>query len=673
MVEIPKQKFVMKRFIRLFGLLMIMAIIGITPAWAQEEGDDILDISLEDLMNITVTSASKKEEKEFDAPSIITTISSKEIEDFGGSNLYEILERSPGFYGLSSYIFRKNSIGLRGDLPGHINPRILFLINGRPFRESVLGGQNVGILTSFPVNSIKQIEIIRGPGSVLYGSNAYVGVVNIITKESIEPELQVQGGIGSFGSNMVQLNGGTSLGELKINGGVNFLKSDGWHFADSTVVRGPNRLFGENDFGEDIFASNLQLNFKGFSLSGYYGSNKMGHITPATSAPGIYESNRTFIDLGYTGEVITDFYSISANVTYNRINDEFDNGFFNGGTSIQKPQSSDYVLEITNFLTLNEKLEMIIGGSVYKLSGEYATGDDAVFAVPSYDKQWLHGYLQADYQATDWLKLVAGGQLNKVGDLKTNFVPRLAAIASFSSGVGAKVMYGQAFRAPYAAETKIFSPPSIQGNPDLVPENISTFEAQFYYGAEKLRTSITYFNSNQTDLITRIPNPDPSTGASLVYTNLGELQSQGFEIEGKYSLNDVFYLDGSYSFQTSEDNNGNKNISRIPQHMFKLGGSVNLKNYANLGIFNAFYSNPIDSETASDGLSQLNSFNWLTARLNVKLDKILNLDHPSVGLIVEGVNLLDQKVYNPEIVFRSFNAVQNKQGLGINVSAYVKF
>ncbi len=163
-------------------------------------------------------------------------------------------------------------------------------------------------------------------------------------------------------------------------------------------------------------------------------------------------------------------------------------------------------------------------------------------------------------------------------------------------------MYGQAFRAPYAAETKIFSPPSVQGNPDLVPENISTFETQLYYGAEKLRASITYFSSNQTDLITRIPNPDQASPVSLFYTNLGELQSQGIEVEGKYSLSDVMYIDASYAFQKVEDGNGNKNVSRIPQHMFKLGASLAYKGYANLGVFNAFYSSPIDIETASDGL-----------------------------------------------------------------------
>lgn len=661
----------MKQFVKMLTVGLITGGLFVPSASAQRM-EDLMEVSLKDLMNATITSASKKEEKAFDAPSVITTITAKDIETFGGSSLYEILERSPGFYGLSSFVFRKNAIGLRGDLPTHVNPRILFLINGRPFRESIFGGQNAGILTTFPIFSIKQIEIIRGPGSVLYGSNAYVGVVNIITKDPDEPELNVRGGGGSFGTSTLQIDGGTSVGNLKINGGFNYLKSTGWQFSDSTRTRGPNRQFGENDFGEDILAANLQLNYKGFSLSGFYGANDLGHITPTTSEPGIYKVRRAFIDLGYAGDVIPDVYSISANITYNNIHDEFDTGFMDGLSSVRRPQANDYVFEVTNFLTVNSKFEITVGGSLYSLSGEWTTRDTTVI-IPSYSDRWFHGYLQADYKPTDWLKLVLGGQLNKVADLDLNFVPRLAAIASFKSGFGAKIMYGQAFRAPYPVETDIFSPPILIGDPDLKPENISTFETQLFYTKDKTRIAISYFNSNQTDLVSRIPNTDPSSGVSLTYTNLGELKSQGFEIEAKHSLTSTFYLDGSYSFQTNKDDNGNKNVSRLPQHMLKLGAALDVKGYMNLGVFNSFYSSPFDNDASVEGLNQLSAFSWLTARLDVKVDKLVNLDYPKIGLVLEGVNLLDEEVYNPEIVFNNYNAVRNKQGLGVNVTAYVKF
>lgn len=650
-------------------LILVISCCVSTTLNAQQQEVDLYSMSLEDLMNLTVTSASKKEEKAVNAPSIITTITAKEIESFGGSNLYEILERSPGFYGVSSFFFRKNSIGLRGSLPSHVNAQVLFLINGRPFRESVFGGQNVGILTSFPVNSIKQIEIIRGPGSVLYGSNAYVGVVNVITKDSAEPELNVLAGTGSFGTKKLSVDGGTSLGAVQVNGGVNFLKSDGWHFADSTRTRGPNRLFGEADLGEDILSANLQLKYKGFSLSSFYGTNDIDNIAIVTSTPGVYKSKRIFLDLGYAADIIPGVYNLSTNITYNKIDDEYDNGLSNA-TSTQFPSSNDYVFELTNFFTLSEQLEVTLGGSFSRQAGE-SERSDGQFTVAPFSDNWFNGYLQAEYKPADWLKLVLGGQINKVADIDLNFVPRIAAIVVAPSGFGAKILYGEAFRAPYATETSILSPPTIAGNANLTPENISTLETQISYSTKKGTAALTYFHSKQTNLIGRIPNVDPNI--ALIYTNSGELTTQGVEVETKYAISQAFFLDGSYSFQVNEDVNGDKNVSRLPNHMIKLGGSFAVTNYANLGIFNSYYSSPFDNPSATDGLGQLGSFSWLTARLDVKLHEVMNLENQKIGLVIEGVNLLDKKVYNPEIVLGNYNAIQNKSGRGVNVSAYIKF
>ncbi len=107
--------------------------------------------------------------------------------------------------------------------------------------------------------------------------------------------------------------------------------------------------------------------------------------------------------------------------------------------------------------------------------------------------------------------------------------------------------------------------------------------------------------------------------------------------------------------------------------MLKIGGSWLAREYANLGLFNSYYSSPIDMETASEGLSGLSAFSWLTARLNLKLDKLIKMSKQEAGLTIEGINLLDVKVYNPEIILANFNAVRNKPGRAIYISAYVKF
>ena len=123
----------------------------------------------------------------------------------------------------------------------------------------------------------------------------------------------------------------------------------------------------------------------------------------------------------------------------------------------------------------------------------------------------------------------------------------------------------------------------------------------------------------------------------------------------------------------NEDDNGNRNVTRLSQHMIKLRATVDIKSYLNLGVFNSFYSSPFDNDSSVEGLDQLSSFSWLTARLDIKVDKLANLRYPKIGLVLEGVNLLDEKVYNPEVVFKNYNAVRNKAGPGVNISAYIKF
>lgn len=629
--------------------------------------EDLEELSLEDLMSLSITSASKKEENIFEAPSIVTTISASEIEMFGAQDLMEVLERATSFYGLSSVVFPQNSIGLRGDLPTHTSAHILFLIDGRPFREGVKGGQNVSILSTFPIASIQQIEIIRGPGSVLYGSNAYAGVINIITKETETPEITVQGAAGSFGTTQMRVNGGTTINNLQINGALNILNSDGWGFADSVRLRDLNRQFGQVNFGDEAIAGNLNLKYNDFSFSSYFGKNDLDHITPITSLASIYSSQRLFMDIGYNGYVIPDKYRLTINATYNQIRDEFDNGLFNA-SSTQSIEGDDYVIELTNFFEINDQIELTVGGSAYFLSGLQAAGTD--FTVENFNSEWFNGYFQGSYKPKEWLSLVAGAQINKVPNIDLNFVPRLALIGSAKNGFGGKLLFGQAFRAPYAAETNIFGPPSVVGNQNLVPETISTYEAQVFYSNDKGSISMTYFRSHQENLIVTVSNPDPDF--DLIFTNLGEQISSGIELEGKYSLTKNFYLNGSYSFQKNEDEDGNENVTRLPQHMLKIGAMYDIQGIVKIAVHNAYYSSPIVSG-GLDGLGQLSSFNWTTAKVDFNLNKALSFDHPNVSLNIRSINLLNEKVYNPEIVFANYNAVQSHPEAAYQLGVKVTF
>ena len=539
--------------------MLCLALCSVNIAFSQTD-EELSSLSLEELIEISVVSASKKSEGLQEAPSIIVTISSEEIADFGGNNLYEVLERATGFYGISSYIFPQNAIALRGDFPNHSNPNILFLINGRPFRESPKGGQNVGILTTFPLTSIKQIEIIRGPGSVLYGSNAFTGVVNVITKEYSEPEVTAFAGGGSFGTVQAMVNGGTSLGKLKISSGLQYFNQEGWDFADSTRVNGGVSQYGENKYGDNLIAGNLDLAYESFKLSGFYGYNEMGRLTGVFSEPDDYITERLFLDFGWQDTLIADVYSMSANVTYNHVNDDF------VSTVVEDIAGNDWIFELTNYFKVNEKIDLLIGGSAYSQSGEQERRGIG-FAIAPYTQEWYNAYTQFNYKTNEWLNFVAGGQINKVPNADADFVPRISAVTRFSSGFGTKLSYGEAFRAPYPGETVVMVP-AVEGEPDLIPETVSTFEAQVSHFKNKGNVALTYFRSNSSDKITRIANPTLG-GAPRIYANIGEVTSSGLELEGKYFFIGNSYLLGSYAYYTNQDENEEENVANIPAHSLK--------------------------------------------------------------------------------------------------------
>ena len=644
---------------------------------------DLFSLSLEELLNLEVTSASKKSEEIFDAPSVITSISSNEISDFGARNIYEVLERSASFYGLSSYFFPSNVVGLRGNLPTHVNPNILFLVNGRPFRESILGGQQVALLTSFPLHIINKIEIIRGPGSVLYGTSAYIGVVNIITKKKGDSEpivVDVSG--GSLSSVKVDASWLGSIKNLNINSGINFYKTKGWEFSDSLFFAGQAR-FGENNFGQNAISGFLNLDFKNFSLNTFHGKNMLGKVHNTGEAAD-YKASRSFVDLGYS-DTITNWYSLKANITYNNINDIFWENATNG--LAYELKSNDLIYELTNYFSPTDNLNFILGGSVSVLKGEQFFGDEHTvggevveYPIEPYTTIWYNSYLQADYKPTSWLKLIVGAQANKIPSTNIDLTPRIAAIVRSNNGLGVKLMYGRAFRAPSLSENEV-NVIGVRGNENVTPEKIGTFESQLFYSKEAGSVSLTYFNSKQTDIISRAPNTDTTISNNSIYVNSGRHNTWGLELEGKVIIDHRLFITGSYSYQINKNNDGIENQSLLPNSMFKLGVSYLYRDSFTFSVFNQYYSSPHNFSEINDlddrnrqGEGSLSSINWLTAKLKLNMNTLLKINKgPKIQFTTEVVNALNQTVYNPEIVFNGFDAIQTKPNRTFYVGMQLNF
>ena len=150
-------------------------------ALCQDKGQDISNLSLDSLLNVKISTASKYEQRTSEAPSAVSVIYSNDIEKFGYKTLNEVLNGIGGFY--ISYDRNYSYVGVRGfSRPTDYNDRILLLVNNHPMNENIFGASPMGTDLGLSLSSIDRIEVVRGPGSALYGTGAMFAVINIITK-----------------------------------------------------------------------------------------------------------------------------------------------------------------------------------------------------------------------------------------------------------------------------------------------------------------------------------------------------------------------------------------------------------------------------------------------------------------------------------------------------------
>ncbi|MDY6987913.1 MAG: TonB-dependent receptor [Thermodesulfobacteriota bacterium] len=655
--------------------------------FAAEKGEvldlDLLDMSLEELLEIEVTTASKRAEKVHDAPGIVTVITAKEIEQFGAVNLMDVLERAPHFYPIDSFMHRQNTTSVRGIAATHLNTQALILINHRPVRESQQGGADFPVFQAFPLEVIDRIEFVRGPGSVLYGTNAVLGVINIITKKKVEdPEFQASANYGTFDTIYSSMAGGKTSGDWQVYGGLKYLDSDGWGYKalGERHPFGGDNTYIEGDYDETHLGAMLYANYRDLTLNAFYADNDQT-VVGALGIPPLdgYEFQKLMLDVGYTHD-IRDDWDVSVNATYHMGRSGFP--FLPPPQPRKTGDTDDYVVEATTRMEASDKLNLLLGGTVYYQTGENYVDDlpsPQRYQIPEYSNDWYTGYVQADYQLTDKLKVIAGAQANKVETQGWDVVPRLGAVVHFTERLGAKVLYGEAYRSPYVVETVLDAPGALIGNPDLDPEMIETLDAQVFYSSGKYQLALTGYQSKMKDLIRMVPTPDPAY--QVTFANVDEITAYGLELEAKYIPTSELYFLGSICYQVNEDDNDVKDITRMPNWSIKAGVFYQPIPAISLGIFDSYYSKPTNIYSDSDyaGLvpamvnEDPDSFHWLTAKLTFDLSELMALDNSNLELNVFAENLFDEDVYVPEIYRKQINSVPGRPGRFIGAGLTMKF
>ncbi len=701
----------MKIRITFLSYLLLLITFQLKAQDNKMDSDSLFNLSLEDLMNISVTTASKTKEDIQSAPAIINVVSAKDMEAYGAINLTDILDRLTSVYLISTYFSPDGMVSMRGAQTGLYNTKVLILLDGRPMRESFHGGYNGVIYSMFPIDQIERIEVIRGPGSVLYGTGAYVGVINLVTK-SVIPNQKVRASAqyGQFNTKQGSLSYGDRIGEWQFSSSLYAIKNDGWNYTargETDVIRNKKNtadsvFLPPTTIKRDIggVSGLLNLKYRGLTFNNFIAGNDWATMnrTPVWPNPLPYRiaNTRYFSDLTYSKE-INEFWTATLSSTYNY----FAYRAYAPGKADDylRRYSSDLLLEFTNYFKPFLNFNLVVGGLANIQSGkgvapdtdangksvslDSSTNPNPWNTVPQYGYTWYSGYFQCDYKPSKNVKIIGGAQVNKIDGLEANVSPRLGLIISANQNLGWKILYGNAFRSPSAFERYSISPNSVAGNSGLTPERISTFESQIFYNHKKFGLSATYFYNHDSHTITRENLTQTINGVTVtqLYVNGGFLNFYGVELEGKATLGDAT-LTASFTHQNSKDDLNEEDHTGIPLNIAKMGVQYPFNKWASFGIYNSYYGhtanyylmNSTGTIITKIANPEVSAYSYMSVNIKINVQEIIGKEKfPSLTLGLFVNNVLDQQVYYPELARTNINSLPGRPGRSVYGSLLVKF
>ncbi|MBN1845563.1 MAG: TonB-dependent receptor [Sedimentisphaerales bacterium] len=558
--------------------ILLMTIPSTAPAqtvYAEDDPNSLIYKDLEELLTIEISVASKKSEPLYEAPGVVVVVPRSEFEIYGDRNLFQLMQRQPSIYARSSQVYSDNDASFRGNMPTHAGYHSLILFNGRPIRDSAQC-INANTYMSFPLEALESVELIRGPGSVLYGTNAFSGVVNLKTRAVPEqPTLAVSGLAGSYGYYQTTVSGGGRFGELGFFGAARTTGQHGYRYrlTDFNGIDGSSRTNQKNVSGT------AHLDYRGFTVD-FFASEvddfAMG-VWPLWSGRNHeFRNKKMFVNAGYR-VALHERLTLELNTTYNLV----ENTLTTSDPRLVGNNTSDLLGEVTLFADPLDNLNLILGYLI-EYQTNYTPDSDFYQSIPSYHYKPQSAYAQCDYAFGKYLKLIAGGQWHRSGQGIQDITSRYGVVFTPIEHWGIKLLRGEAFRAPVAMETDLDDPMAV-GNPDLKPEIITTYDAQLFYNDTNTYAAFTYFHNNIDEIIVYDFAATP-----MSYMNGGKHSFEGIELEAKRFLTPHWHVLGSYMHQKNDPDAGIA-PSLVPEDMTKLGTGYDWDG-GSVGLFYQHYS-----------------------------------------------------------------------------------
>jgi iron complex outermembrane receptor protein len=538
------------------------------------------------------------------APSTASVITAEDIAAMGARTLSEVLEAVPGMHVSRSRLITSYppSYGMRGILSDSA-PHVLTMINGIP-RTSVYLGNPDEFPVELPIENIARIEVIRGPGSAVYGADAFAGTVNIITKTAGEISGSSFGvRAGSFDTWDSWLQHGSKQGALEIatflkigstNGQQRTVRTDAQSGIDALGFAPAASLApGSVNLGHDDIDGQIDLAYEKFRLRAAYvlrDNVETGAGAAAALDPiGRIRSERFSSDLSWSDAAFARDLGLTLQAAFMHLSNEtttplmiFPKGAFFGtfpNGMIGAPDKSERQARLSASTVYSgfadHRLRFGLGHDeleIYKTSETknfalttglpaplpmYSASGSNLFLSPQ-KRKVNYIYVQDEWSfARDWT-LTGGVRHDHYSDFGGTTNPRVALVWEARQDLTAKLMYGSAFRAPSFVEQYATGNPVALGNSSLTPEKISTFEGVLIWQARhNLLASLSIFQHKISDIIAL-------TGST--YQNTGKQDGNGGELELTWDPLPSLRLSGNYAYQKNTDQTTKRDSGYAPHH-----------------------------------------------------------------------------------------------------------
>lgn len=659
----------------------------------------IYELTLKELMAVkVVTAASGFEQKLNKASANATVITREEWQAMGAFTLSEVLDMVSGVHVTTPQLnFNHHIINIRG-MGGSFGEQVKLLIDGKQLEYVKDSGIFVGF--NMPIDQFKQIEIVKGPGSAIYGADAFAGVINLVSYDVNEVPTTLVARSGQFNTQTFSLGKSFKTDEHLLSLTLDYAKSDDDpnRIVHNDLQSTFDNLFGSNasntpgPIDNHYRVMNLQARWQWQNWSLRYHTWRNfdyglgAGVAQALDDKGHGSIKNDLLTFNWDLSEAAGFgqLDLSATVSYGRVWSTlhvFPEGAIlpinaSGNLDLQNPlglttfhggyigspgsENLNKSIALTHLFNLKDhKIRYELGYEKidfepieYKnfgpsiLDGSQTDVDATVFDVsstpwvyvPEISRHFYYLSLLDQWQINPKWQLSIGARLDHYSDFGTTTNPRISLQYQLSENHALKLFGGSAFRAPSIGELYYQNNPVVNGNPDLGPEGINTYETGLGLDmlvSDNLFINFSVFNYQANDLIETVFNT--TTNSSSV-ENVGKQQGRGGELTLRWKPATNITLNFSYSLLSTKRNDID-NVADIPHKMWKL--DMNWRISENWHW--AFDSHKISDRhrAMGDNRPAIADFQRFNTRLSYH--GLL----PGLSLAIRGKNIFDEDARDP--------------------------